>query len=214
MPETATRPVPAQLAYQAYAVSTGGKTFDGRDMPTWEQLPERIQQAWTAATLAGAEAMIPAYQQLPASVGPRPSKAEDQAHLQDVADYWLPKIKPGGVFDEPALLEVLSSYSHVLTELPKVYCAVTGDRMSKPNYYARDVIAQFEAYQQREIESSILEVLLELYDDLDDEARRILTDTGRASGILDLPKEAQLAAERRADLNRILDQNEDIENHT
>jgi hypothetical protein len=37
------------LAYDAYAVSTGGKTFDGRDMPGWEELPERIQAAWTAA---------------------------------------------------------------------------------------------------------------------------------------------------------------------
>lgn len=41
-----------QIAYEAYADSTGGKTFDGRDMPKWEQLPERIQLAWSAATRA------------------------------------------------------------------------------------------------------------------------------------------------------------------
>lgn len=40
----------ARRAYQAYVEFTGGKTFDGRDMPTWENLTERIQQAWTAAT--------------------------------------------------------------------------------------------------------------------------------------------------------------------
>lgn len=46
-----------QVGYQAYAQSTGGKTFDGRDMPRWEQLPERIQQAWIAATQAAHRAL-------------------------------------------------------------------------------------------------------------------------------------------------------------
>lgn len=40
------------VGYEAYAQSTGGKTFDGRDMPRWEALPERIQKAWTDAALA------------------------------------------------------------------------------------------------------------------------------------------------------------------
>jgi hypothetical protein len=39
----------AQAAYQAYADSTGGKTWDGRDMPAWDDLGERIQGAWRAA---------------------------------------------------------------------------------------------------------------------------------------------------------------------
>ncbi len=36
----------AAVAYRAYAEHTGGKTWDGRDMPTWEELPEKIQGAW------------------------------------------------------------------------------------------------------------------------------------------------------------------------
>lgn len=38
-----------RVAYQAYAASTGGKTYDGRDMPTWEGLTPRIREAWSAA---------------------------------------------------------------------------------------------------------------------------------------------------------------------
>lgn len=38
-----------QLGYEAYARFTGGKTFDGRDMPSWAQLPETIRDAWRAA---------------------------------------------------------------------------------------------------------------------------------------------------------------------
>ena len=40
------------IGYEAYAVSTGGKTFDGRDMPKWHELPQRIQEAWEASALA------------------------------------------------------------------------------------------------------------------------------------------------------------------
>lgn len=42
----------AQVAYEAYAAFTGGKTFDGRQMPTWAELPLRIQNAWRAAIAA------------------------------------------------------------------------------------------------------------------------------------------------------------------
>lgn len=41
-----------EVGYKAYALSTGGKTFDGRDMPAWEELPERIRGAWEAAASA------------------------------------------------------------------------------------------------------------------------------------------------------------------
>jgi len=37
------------LGYEAYARSTGGKTWDGKDMPKWEDLPQRIKDAWMAA---------------------------------------------------------------------------------------------------------------------------------------------------------------------
>lgn len=48
----------ARLAYEGYAASTSGKTFDGRDMPAWASLGDRIQKAWVAA----AEAIVFAMQ--------------------------------------------------------------------------------------------------------------------------------------------------------
>lgn len=50
-----------QIGYEAYAESTGGKTWDGRDMPTWEQIRERegdvpkVTRAWEAAAAKIAE---------------------------------------------------------------------------------------------------------------------------------------------------------------
>lgn len=42
----------AKIAYQGYGEATGFKTFDGRPMPEWAALGEKIQLAWTAAAAA------------------------------------------------------------------------------------------------------------------------------------------------------------------
>jgi len=42
-----------QQSYEAYADATGGKTHDGRDMPDWSDLGDKIQAAWIAAATTG-----------------------------------------------------------------------------------------------------------------------------------------------------------------
>jgi hypothetical protein len=42
----------AEAGYLGYAASTGGKTFDGRDMPGWHELPIKIRDAWYDAARA------------------------------------------------------------------------------------------------------------------------------------------------------------------
>ena len=39
----------AQAMYDAYNEQAGGKTWDGRPLPTWDQLGEERQQCWIAA---------------------------------------------------------------------------------------------------------------------------------------------------------------------
>jgi hypothetical protein len=46
----------AKIAYEAYAATTGGKTYDGKDMPKWEDLPLRTVTAWEAAVGAAVSA--------------------------------------------------------------------------------------------------------------------------------------------------------------
>lgn len=48
----------ARLGYVAYAKNTDGKTYDGKDMPKWEDLPLRTVAAWEAAVMAIREGMI------------------------------------------------------------------------------------------------------------------------------------------------------------
>jgi len=39
----------AKAAWKAYAVAVGGKTFDGKPLPTWDELGERQKKGWIAA---------------------------------------------------------------------------------------------------------------------------------------------------------------------
>jgi hypothetical protein len=45
----------AKIAYRAYGETTDFKNFRGEPMPEWENLGDRIQSAWIAASTAVAE---------------------------------------------------------------------------------------------------------------------------------------------------------------
>ena len=40
----------AKIAYNAYRANTGGKTWDGKDMPTWEVVQDRDRGKSTGVT--------------------------------------------------------------------------------------------------------------------------------------------------------------------
>lgn len=44
-------------AYEAYGRQVGGKTYDGRDIPAWDDLRDAIRGGWQAAALAGHDAI-------------------------------------------------------------------------------------------------------------------------------------------------------------
>lgn len=48
-----------RIGYEAYGAYTNMKTFDGRDMPPWDKLPDRTQNAWTTAAQALKEQFAP-----------------------------------------------------------------------------------------------------------------------------------------------------------
>lgn len=52
-------------AYEGYAESTNGKTYDGRDMPVWRDLGDRVQTAWIAAAAAVVDFLATGKEQTP-----------------------------------------------------------------------------------------------------------------------------------------------------
>ena len=52
-----TNTIIAKIMWDAYCVQGGGKTFDGKPLPTWEELGEERQACWIAAAEAARAAM-------------------------------------------------------------------------------------------------------------------------------------------------------------
>lgn len=49
----------ARVAFEAYAASTKWRTWDGRAIPGWDDLPRAVQLAWSEAALAVARGLGP-----------------------------------------------------------------------------------------------------------------------------------------------------------
>ena len=45
----------AKLMWDAYAIQAGGKTFDGKPLPTWGELGDDRQSCWVAAASVTAD---------------------------------------------------------------------------------------------------------------------------------------------------------------
>lgn len=152
---TPERPALGQIAFEAWnrAARVGGMV--------WDDLSPSFRDAWTAAATAAVEA-TPTRPLPPATPGPRLSTPEERALADDRRAFWLPIIAPGGVVDVEQVLLELGDFSHVMTEVPKVYDAITNGRMSKCTYFAGDVISVYEAEVTDSVHAAETEVLIEI----------------------------------------------------
>jgi len=61
--------------------------------------------------------------------------------------YWKENVEDeNGNLDKDKVMRELADYWFVLGEVPKVYCHVTGNRISKPNTYASEVISEADEH--------------------------------------------------------------------
>ncbi len=75
---------------------------------------------------------------------------EDRA---ETVEWWTPIVyNADGNLDEEKVLAELHDFRFMIQEVPKVYSAVTGERCSKPNYYASGVLSAHEDYMAELIE--------------------------------------------------------------
>lgn len=74
----------------------------------------------------------------------------------DSTEFWSKLVYPGGMTAEQVKAE-LDDFHFMMKQVPRVYMAVTGDRLSKPNYYAETVISEFEGFLQDRIAEAVEE---------------------------------------------------------
>ena len=57
---------------------------------------------------------------------------------------WKEIIYKDGKIDEEQVMKELEDYGFLMEQASKVYCAVTGGKLSKTNYHAHTIIQEYE----------------------------------------------------------------------
>jgi hypothetical protein len=85
-------------------------------------------------------------------------KMNDYEQVYD--EFWKDIVEnEDGTLNVDAVKRELADFRHMLNEVPAVYEFVTGGMLSKPNYYARDVISAASDYIERCIEEGLQDYL-------------------------------------------------------
>jgi hypothetical protein len=76
----------------------------------------------------------------------------ERAEIEKVwQEFWADLVAPDGTVDVDQVKKELHDYAFMLREVPKVYCELTGNRLSKPHYDADVVIREHdEVYVRRD----------------------------------------------------------------
>lgn len=81
------------------------------------------------------------------------------SHDEIYESFWKGIVEKDGVVDMDAVKRELADYHHVLCEVPKVYDEITNGRLSKTNYFAEDVIAQYRECFDSAVEEAVRDAL-------------------------------------------------------
>lgn len=111
---------------------------------TAEILFERIRRLQTSITALTSSPEVPKYKQYERT-------SNDINKVYD--DFWKEIIEVDGRIDMEQLKKELSDFQFIIGEVSKVYCEITGGRMSKVTYYADTVLSEFHEAQQEEWKS-------------------------------------------------------------
>lgn len=72
-----------------------------------------------------------------------PPNREKRKEDKKIRDFWKDIVYTKGKLSERKAMNELHDFYHCINEVPKVYEEITNGAMSKPNYYASDVLAEF-----------------------------------------------------------------------
>ena len=70
--------------------------------------------------------------------------------------FWEPIVcTEAGKLDYEAVKNELYDYWYMLKQIPRVYVAITGGKLSKPNYSAETMIEEFESYLEKRCQEAV-----------------------------------------------------------
>lgn len=115
-----------------------------------ENGPEDVD-VWRRVALAVQGSLLQAGQATADDQGRRSAGrgAPPTDYLETFHRFWQTIVGPLDGLDPDKVARELHDYSHLMSEVPVVYCHITGDRMSYVTYYAADVCALADEHYDR-----------------------------------------------------------------
>lgn len=77
---------PGQINFEAYAESVGGKTYDAKPIPPWDQLTDVVQAGWEAGAVGVLKEFGVPLAGEPIHKGDALTKRDDQLYLADARE--------------------------------------------------------------------------------------------------------------------------------
>ena len=69
----------------------------------------------------------------------------DQELETEIDEYWLPLLKTNGKWDKKKIRNELHDLVFIYKQIGTVYCYITGNKLSKPMYYAQTIMDAHDA---------------------------------------------------------------------
>ena len=83
-------------------------------------------------------------------------------------EFWKDIVcNPDGSLNVEQVKKELADFNFIMDQIPKVYCHVTGDTLSKPMYYADSVIKCADDHLNDQIENANKELIKEISEEVE-----------------------------------------------
>ncbi len=96
-------------------------------------------------------------------------------------DFWKPLVETDGKLDPDKVMRELHDYHFMIGEVPKVYGHVSGNKISKPNTYAFEVINAHDDQCREDTEFAVNEAVKEALEKAADEVQHVFRSRGHCA---------------------------------
>jgi len=95
-------------------------------------------------------------------------------------EFWKPLVETDGKLDQDKVMRELHDYHFLIDQVPKVYGHVSGNKISKPNTYAFEVINAHDDQRQEDIDFAVQEAVKEALEKAADEVQDVFRLRGHS----------------------------------
>lgn len=78
-----------------------------------------------------------------------------EENIKNFNENWRELLQTDGVWDEDKIMREITDLSFVLEQVGEVYCYITGNKLSKPMYYAKEITTAFDDEVENQVQERL-----------------------------------------------------------